>query len=135
MAVRIESQREKDPPFISGPSNRNFIFIEYRHTITAEEEGYFEWWFPFSNGERRNTMVHNASLRLSKSLEKPRRLDFFLQSSDEQVRTFVYGFGYKKNNQAIPFNFVVPAYARGILEFEDVAKGTEIHVAYIIERM
>ena len=135
MATFVFPQPVGRPPYISGPTNRNIIFVEYRHTVTALEKGYLELWLPFVNGqsEPHHAMIHMATLELSKDIGKPNIVRAFMQSPDETVRTLLHQGDGKAGveNQRCPFIAVYGS--RAVIVLNSAPQGLTAVISYQLE--
>jgi hypothetical protein len=115
---------------------RKFGFICYEHTVTAEQEGEFEWWFPYSDGSGNHTFIHSATLTFDKVVLHPSQITLFLQSPDEQCRVVIHKFeAFDLTPQRVTHEaWIVPNMSRGVLRVDRAQEGMNIHAAYIVER-
>lgn len=138
MAIFVLPQPVGRPPYISGPTNRNIIFVEYEHIVTASEEGDFELWFPYVDGnpEPHHAKVHMATIGLSEDLRNPKQIYAFMQSPDELVRTVIpshFPVLPEVGLYSLGCPFIAVHGSRGILALNSAPEGLEITASYQLE--
>jgi hypothetical protein len=137
MGIYIVPQPEpgERPPYISGPSRRNIVFVRYDHTVTAQEAGEFEMWFPYVNGhpEKHHVMVHKATVVLSKNLSRPRKARVMIQSEDGTARVLIQHIDWREGMHSVSCPFLGIHGSRGILYLNEAPVGLEITATYLLE--
>lgn len=135
MTIYVIPQPVGRPPYISGPRNRNIVFVEWVHTVTEEEDGYFELWTPYVDGhtEEHHTMVHMATVELSINLDVPHKAYAFMQSPDETMRTLITELPWQAGIYSLGCPFIGVHESRGILALANAPVGLEITASYQLE--
>ncbi len=138
MGIYVVPQPVDRPPYISGPTNRNIIFVQYSHTVTALEAGYFELWSPYVNGspEPHHAEIHMATVALSDNLNNPKTAQAFMQSPDETIRTLISspsGIGPKSGIYSLGYPFISVYGSRGVLVLNAAPQGLIIITSYQLE--
>ena len=139
MGIYVFPQPVGRPPYISGPTNRNIVFIRWEHTITAAEEGYMELWTPFVNGQPQphHAMIHMATVSLSMDLKGSKQIRVFMQSPDETIRTLIptpIGAVLPQEGiYSLRCPFIAVHESRGVLTLDEAPEGLVASITYQLE--
>jgi hypothetical protein len=117
-----------------GPRHRirNWTWIRYSHTVTAEEAGYLEWWFPYVAFGGNDVVIHSPTLGMSANIGAPKEVYLFAQSPSDDVRILLHEFSWQAGKQFAP-TYTLPTGSRGILTFNSILEGTVLDANYLIE--